>query len=163
MFFSILSSPLPLLLGLAVIRCQDDAFKTIKKRSARFPLPEIYRLWETVLHLVVCGREQLAPPLFRPETRPEYRNGNSSVSLMVNSKGNCAIECVWNLLTWWSIETEMLRDPSLVLLSTRSPSGIPFLPCRIDKFPISMTRMLDGTKHSFRVIFNLGLMIFEIE
>ena len=57
LFFSILSSPLPLLLGLAVIRCQDDAFKTIKKRSARFPLPEIYRLWETVLHLVVCGRK----------------------------------------------------------------------------------------------------------
>lgn len=66
--FPFLSSPLLFLLDLALISCQDDAVETIKERHARFPLPEIYGLWEKVVHFVVCGHEQLAPPLSRPET-----------------------------------------------------------------------------------------------
>jgi hypothetical protein len=66
--FPFISSPLLFLLGLALISRQDDAVETIKERHARFPLPEIYGLWETVVLFIVCGREQFAPPLFRPET-----------------------------------------------------------------------------------------------
>ena len=63
--------------GLAVIH--NDAIKTFKKRSARFPPPEA-ACWTSTFFDLVCGFGRFAPPLLRPEAYPEHSYGFKSVS-----------------------------------------------------------------------------------
>lgn len=63
--------------GLAVIH--NDAFKTIKKRSACIPLPEA-ACWTSAFFNLVCGFGRFAPPLLSSEAYPEYSYGFKSVS-----------------------------------------------------------------------------------
>lgn len=81
---SLLSSPLLVLSVGSHHVFQDDASEIVKRRFARFPIPKTYYLGKTVIYVVVCGRKQFAPPLFSPETRTEYCNGNGFVSSITN-------------------------------------------------------------------------------
>lgn len=65
--------------GLAVIH--NDAFKTLKKRSARIPPPET-AYWTSTFFDLVCGFGGFAPPLLCPEAYPEHSYGLKSVSFI---------------------------------------------------------------------------------
>ena len=83
----LLSSPTPsppptlLFVGLAIIRREDDAFKTIEERHARPAVSEVYDLQQESLHLGVDGGRQFAPPLRYSETKQKHRNSRCYVRL----------------------------------------------------------------------------------